>query len=94
MELVIGIDSAVGWILNNPNIGWLFVLAYLMWEIRGKHGRIAVLIKEIDKLTVVIRGVARANERVDDDRVDEFLEGSEEPSDFLENGEETVLEDD
>lgn len=75
------------WLLENPEVGWVAVILYLMWEIRGPRGKIAELTKLLENVTVVVRGLARAqnnDEDVDIQSIDEYLaENGQEPSDFI-----------
>jgi hypothetical protein len=75
----------IDWLLSNPEVGWLAVLVYLAWEIRGPKGQIKKLSNSIQSAIVVIRAIARANQRIDAEEVDGFLvdENGSEPSDFI-----------
>jgi len=74
----------IGWFLNNPEIGWVGVILYLMWEIRGPYGKINELMQMIKSVITVVRGLARVHDEVDTDVVDEYLvENGMEPGDFI-----------
>ena len=79
----------IPWLLNHPEVGWLAVLAYLAWEIRGPKGQIKALSKSIGSVIVVVRAIARANNNIDAEEVDNYLvdENGSQPSDFLNIGE-------
>lgn len=72
------------WFLEHPELGWIPVLLYLAYELRGERGRIAQLDSKLVGSITVIRALARANEEVDQSAVDEYLvENGCEPDDFL-----------
>ena len=78
-------ESIIAWMLDNPEVGWVITIAYLMWEIRGPKGAISELKKSIDASIVVIRALARTHDSVDEERVDNYLvQNGSEPSDFIE----------
>lgn len=82
----------ISWMLSNPEIGWAAVLLYLMWEIRGPRGRVKEIMSALNSLTVVVRALARASNKVDTKEVDTFLtDNGNEPSDFLDDEEEESL---
>lgn len=75
----------ITWLFDNPEIGWVAVVLYLMWEIRGPKGKIKELTDSIHHITVVVRGLARANENVDTEKVDDLLvDNGTEPGDVIE----------
>jgi len=79
-----GSGGLIGWLLANPEIGWVAVILYLMWEIRGPWGKINELMKLIKSVITVVRGLARVHEDVDTQTVDEYLvENGMEPGDFI-----------
>lgn len=72
------------WILENPEIGWVATILYLIWEIRGPKGRIRELNLLIKDVVIVVRAMARTNSSIDEEKVDEFLtRNGHEPSDFF-----------
>lgn len=76
------------WVISNPEVGWVVVVAYLMWEIRGPGGKIGELTDMIESTITVVRGIARANEKIDNEAVDQLLtENAKEPMDFVEEDE-------
>ena len=76
--------GVVDWIVSNPETGWVIVLAYVVYEIRGRRGRISQLFNEIDKVVIVVRGIARATDGVKTEKVDQFLtQNGNEPGDFV-----------
>lgn len=77
--------GVIAWLLENPEVGWVVVILYLMWEIRGPRGKIAELTHMIKSITTVVRGLARVHDNIDTQQVDEYLvENGMEPSDFIE----------
>ena len=76
--------EVVEWIVDNPETGWILVLAYLIWEIRGRKGRIQGVVEMVRSNTVVVRAIARTNEDIDTEAADEYLSTDEiEPGDFI-----------
>lgn len=81
------IESLIPWMLNHPEAGWVVVLAYLAYELRGSRGALYQLDKKITSAIIVIRALARTDEKMDEDAVDEYLvENGMEPGDFIQNG--------
>mgnify|MGYP006266881253 CR=1 FL=1 len=79
-----GGGGLIGWLLANPEIGWVAVILYLMWEIRGPWGKINELMKLIKSVITVVRGLARVHDDVDTETVDDYLvENGMEPGDFI-----------
>lgn len=79
-----GGGGLIGWLLANPEVGWVAVILYLMWEIRGPWGKINELMKLIKSVTTVVRGLARVHDEVDTEAVDDYLvENGMEPGDFI-----------
>ena len=78
----------IEWLLDNPETGWVAVLIYLAWEIRGPKGKVNSIKNDIKSVTVVVRALARSNENIDSEQVDEYLveENGSEPSDFIDFG--------
>ncbi len=80
------IGEAIKWALANPDLGWIIVVVYLGWELRGKRGTIAKTNKMILSAITVIRALARVHEEIDTEQVDDYLlENGTEPSDFIED---------
>jgi hypothetical protein len=75
----------IPWLLDHPEVGWVAVLAYLAWEIRGPKGKIKDLSKSLGSIIVVVRAIARANNSIDANEVDNYLvdENGSEPGDFI-----------
>lgn len=82
----------IGWMLDNPNIGWLPVTLYIIWEIRGPKGAIHGLRKQIQKTSVTVRALARVHNDIETDEVDEYLDGGKEPHDFITEEEQEEIE--
>jgi len=80
-----------GWLLSNPEVGWVAVILYLMWEIRGPWGKIKELMDLIKSVTTVVRGLARVHDDVDTEAVDDYLvENGMEPGDFIKGRDEEL----
>jgi len=75
--------SAVEWVLDNPDVGWIVLILYLMWEIRGPKGAIHDLKVQIEKSGTIIRALARVHDDIETEQVDEYLNGTKEPNDFI-----------
>lgn len=74
----------IEWLLSNPDIGWVAVLAYLFWEIRGPNGKIRQITESIRSITVVVRALARTSAEIQTDKVDDYLtDNGSQPDDFL-----------
>lgn len=77
-------ESIIAWMIDNPEVGWIVTIAYLMWEIRGPKGAIHELKKSLDASIVVIRALAKTHNGVNEEMVDEYLvQNGNEPSDFI-----------
>lgn len=77
-------ETIITWILSNPQIGWVGVILYLMWEIRGPRGKINHLYDRIEGIVNVVRALARVHQDIDTQMVDEQLvENGAEPGDFI-----------
>lgn len=99
------VGDVAEWVIDNPETGWILVLLYLVWEIRGPGGRIQNIISMIRANTIVVRAIARTNDHIDTDTAEEFLtDNGHEPGDFInmrsqsrlreDDGDETKEEDD
>lgn len=89
-----GTGGLFSWLLSNPEVGWVAVILYLMWEIRGPWGKIKELMDLIKSVTTVVRGLARVHDDVDTEAVDDYLvENGMEPGDFIDK-DKTELPDD
>lgn len=75
--------GAVEWVLDNPDVGWVVLILYLMWEIRGPKGAIHDLKLQIEKSGTIIRALARVHDDIETEQVDEYLNGTKEPNDFI-----------
>jgi len=82
---MVGITDLIQFIFDYPELGWILVMGYLAYELRGKRGRIYKLDKKITSSIVVIRALSREGaEGVDEEIVDEYLvENGMEPEDFI-----------
>jgi len=75
----------VTWLLANPEVGWVVVILYLMWEIRGPKGKINDLSERIAGIVVVVRALASVNQNIDTEKVNDYLiENGSQPEDFIE----------
>jgi len=80
------IGEAIKWALANPDLGWIIVVVYLGWELRGKRGTIAKTNKMILSAITVIRALARVHDEIDTEQVDDYLlENGTEPNDFIDD---------
>lgn len=82
---MVGLTDAFQFIFDYPELGWILVIIYLAYELRGERGRIYQLDKKITSAIVVIRALSREGaENVDEEIVDKYLvENGMEPSDFI-----------
>lgn len=84
MISLLQVEGLVSWLLNNPEVGWVVVVLYLMWEIRGPKGKINELTKMLRNIVTVVRALARTHDEVDTQKVDEYLTSDgHEPGDFI-----------
>lgn len=84
MIQLLQVGDIISWMLSNPEVGWVVVIVYLAWEIRGPKGAIHELKKSITSAIVVIRALARIHESIDTEEVDNYLvENGMEPVDFI-----------
>jgi len=78
------IGEAVKWVIANPDLGWIIVVIYLGWELRGKRGTIAKTNKMILSAITVIRALARVHDEIDTEAVDDYLlDNGTEPTTFI-----------
>lgn len=81
-------SGIIGWMLDNPEAGWVVTILYLAWEIRGPKGAIHQLRRSLDSSIIVIRALARSHNDIDTEMVDGYLvENGHEPSDFIKEDE-------
>jgi len=74
----------IPWLLENPEVGWVAVILYLMWEIRGPKGKIKDLSERIEGIVVVVRALADVHDGIKTEKVDDYLvKNGSEPSDFI-----------
>ena len=75
------------WVIENPEIGWVLVILYLGYEIRGPGGVIHKLHMQISQTAVVVRALARVHESIETEQVDDVLsDNGNEPSDYIDFG--------
>lgn len=84
------LGDALAAIAQYPAVAALFVLVYLILELHHPKGRFRRLEDKIekqhDRRVLVLRALARANDGVDEDEVDDFLLNGGTVDDFLING--------
>lgn len=86
-RVMVGLVEIFEFITQYPEVGWVLVILYLAYELRGKRGRIYSLDKKITSAIVVIRALSRADDDIDEDEVADYLvENGMEPDDFLQDG--------
>jgi len=77
--------EVIEFIFDYPELGWMLVMMYLAYELRGKRGRIYNLDKKLTSAIIVVRALARTYDDMDEQAVDEYLvENGMEPGDFIE----------
>lgn len=78
------ITELIEFVFNYPELGWVLVMAYLAYELRGKRGRVHNLDKKLTSSIIVIRALARTDDEMKEEAVDEYLvENGMEPTDFI-----------
>lgn len=83
------------WTMQNPELGWIVVLAYLFLELRSRYGRIHDLRFMVLSAITVIRALARVQEDIDTKAVDDYLlENGTEPDDFISDPDEDNIQSD
>lgn len=76
------------WVVEHPELGWVLLFLWLLFELRSDRGRIYQLDKKITGSIIVIRALARSERAIDEDKVDEYLvDNGMEPEDFFKRGE-------
>ena len=72
-------------LLDYPELGWIPTLIYLFVELRTDRGIVkGRLMKMIRANTVVVRAIARTNEKIDTEEAEKLLaQDKNEPSDFI-----------
>lgn len=83
------------WGIKYPELGWILVLAYLFIELRSKYGKIYDLRHMLLSAITVIRALARVQEDINTEAVDEYLlENGTEPDDFIADPDEEDIQSD
>lgn len=86
-EFTILIAGVIEWGFDNPEVGWILVVFYLMFEIRGPYGKVSKTLQQIEKIVTVVQALARSHQAIDTDKVDQYLAGNGKgPYDFFEEG--------
>lgn len=81
------------WGLNHPEIGWIFLFLWLLFELRSDRGRIYQLDKKITGAIIVIRALAQQEQAINEDKVDEYLvDNGMKPEDFFRADEPTAAQ--
>lgn len=72
------------WAMEHPELGWVLLFGWLLFELRSKKGRVYQLDKKITGSIIVIRALAERDEAIDEEKVDDYLvENGMEPNDFI-----------
>ena len=72
------------WVVDHPELGWVLLFGWLLFELRSKRGRIYALDKKITGAIIVIRALAQQESAINEDKVDDYLvENGMEPNDFF-----------
>lgn len=83
--------GAIEWVINHPELGWILLFGWLLFELRHDKGRIYQLDKKITGAIIVIRALAQQQDAIDEDKVDDYLvENGMKPQDFFVNGEDPL----
>lgn len=83
--------EAIQWTLGHPELGWVVLGVWLLFEFRSERGRIASLNSKLTSAIIVIRALARKEGAIDEEKVDDYLvENGMEPEDFLVEDKEAV----
>lgn len=77
--------GGVAWALEHPELGWIILMLYVGYELRGERGQVQKLDRKLTAAVTVIRALARVEDGVDHEAVDEYIASSlgAEPSDFI-----------
>lgn len=85
--------AIASFLLNHPELGWVLLAAWLFIELRTERGVIYKLDKKITSSIIVIRALAKKEDAIDEEKVDEYLvENGMAPEDFFTNIESENLE--
>lgn len=77
-------EIVVSFVLEHPEMGWIVLFGWLLFELRSKRGRIYQLDKKITGSIIVIRALAKKEKAIDEEKVDDYLvENGMEPADFF-----------
>lgn len=81
------------WVVNHPELGWILLFLWLLFELRSDKGRIYQLDKKITGAIIVVRALAKQEQAIDEDKVDDYLvENGMEPEDFFRQDEPTAAQ--
>ena len=82
-------------VVSHPELGWILLFFWLLFELRSPRGRIYQLDKKITSSIIVIRALAKKEEAINEDKVDKYLvENGMEPDDFFKGDDMDDVEDD
>lgn len=71
-------------VVEHPELGWILLSAWLFVELRTKYGKLHAFDKKITGAIIVIRALAKKDEAIDEEAVDDYLvENGMEPEDFF-----------
>jgi len=80
------IYDLAAWVVQNPEVGWVVVVIYLVIEIRSPKGKINNHAKRIESVVIVVRALGQVHEDIDTQKVDAYLtKNGSEPNDFIED---------
>lgn len=75
------------WAVDHPELGWVLLFLWLLFELRSDRGRLYQLDKKITGSIIVIRALAQKEDAIDESKVDDYLvENGMEPRDFFVEG--------
>lgn len=79
--------EAFEWFTRHPELGWVLLFVWLLFELRSERGRIYQLDKKITGAIIVIRALAQKDDAIDEEKVDDYLvSNGVEPRDFFVDG--------
>jgi len=85
LQAIDGVMWGMEQIMENPELGWIPTIVYLFIELRTKRGIInGDVMPMIKANAVVIRAIARTNEEIETEAVENLLtDNGNEPADFI-----------
>lgn len=77
----------IEWVIQHPELGWIVLFFWLLFELRHPKGRVHALDRKITGAIIVIRALARREDAINEKKVDDYLvENGMEPGDFFVQG--------